>query len=56
MEAPRLGTESELQLQAYTTATATPREIQAISTYMTACCTAGSLTHWAGPGIQPTSS
>ena len=37
MEVPRLGIESELQLSAYTTATATPDP----------------LTHWVGPGIRP---
>ena len=40
MEVPRLGVESELQL----------------STYATAHGKAGSSTHWARPGIQPTSS
>ena len=40
MEVPRLGVELKLQLQAYTTAH----------------CNAGSLTHWARPGIEPASS
>ena len=42
MEVPRPGVESELQLLAYTTATAHSN--------------AKSLTHWAKPGIEPTSS
>ena len=54
-EAPRLGAESELQLLAYTTATATP--IQAVSvTYTAAHGKARSLTHWARPGTEPASS
>ena len=40
MEVPRLGANSELQLQAYATA----------------CGNARSFTHWARPGIEPTSS
>ena len=55
MYVPRLGVESQLQLLAYTTATA--MQIQAMSV---ACTTAhgntGSLTPWARPGIEPTSS
>ena len=47
----RLGVESELQLPAYTTATATWD-----SSYTTAHSNAESLTHWARPGIEPTSS
>ena len=39
-EVPRLGVQSELQLLTYTTAHGND----------------GSLTHWAGPGIKPTSS
>ena len=42
----RLGVELELQLLAYTTATATV-------TYAAACSKARSLTHWARPGIRP---
>ena len=46
MEAPRLGVESELQLPAYTTATATVLGIRATSaTYTTAPGNARSLTH-----------
>ena len=40
MEIAKLGVELELQLQAYTTALSNTR----------------SLTHWAGPGVKPTSS
>ena len=55
MEVLRLGTESELQPQAYATAMATldPRHI---CTYATACGNAGPLTHWSTPGTEPTSS
>ena len=58
MEVPRLGVKSELQLLAYTRATATPepqqRQIRAVSvTYTTAHGNAGSLTHWARPGFEP---
>ena len=45
MEFPRLGDESELQVQAYATATATP-EPHLQATYATAYGNAGSLTHW----------
>ena len=46
MDVPRLGVELELQLPAYTTATATLHAIQAASvTYTTAYGNAGSLTH-----------
>ena len=56
MEVLRLGAESELQLLAYTTATAT-LWIQALSaTYTTAHSNARSITHWVRPGIKPESS
>jgi len=66
-EVPRLGVESELQLPTYTTAQScsccwpTPQaqqsQIRATSeTYTTAQGNAGSLTHWARPGIEPASS
>ena len=48
MEVPRLGVELELQLPAYTTATATPK-----LTYTTACGNDGSLTYRVRPGIEP---
>ena len=51
---PRLGVKSELQLTAYTTATAT-QDQAASATYTTAHGNAGSLTHWTRPGIKPTS-
>ena len=55
MEVPGLGVELELELLAYTTATAT--WIQATSSnYTAACSDAGSLTHRASPGIEPESS
>ena len=44
MEVPRQGVESELQLPAYTTATATP-DPSASATYTTAHGNAGSFTH-----------
>ena len=57
MEVPRLGVKSELWLLAYTTATETWDEIQAMSaTYITAHGNAGSLTHWMRPGIEPATS
>ena len=57
MEVLRLGVESELQLLAYTTATAMPDPSQAASaTYTTAHGNAGSLTHLTRPRIEPTSS
>ena len=45
-EVPKLGVESELQLSAYTTATATP-DLSHITTatYTAACINPGSLTH-----------
>ena len=52
MEVPRLGVEWELQLPAYTTATAT-RDPAVSVTYNTAHGSAGSPTHGARPGIQP---
>ena len=55
MEVPRLEAESELQLLAYTTATPQPQQHKSV-TYTTAHCNARSLTHWAKPGIEPTSS
>ena len=51
MEVPRLEVELELQLLAWATAT----QLQAMSeTYTTAPGNAGSLTHQARPGIEPT--
>ena len=48
-QVPRLGVQSELRLQ--------QRQIRALSaTYTVAYGNAGSLTHWTGPGIEPTSS
>jgi len=56
MEVPRLGVESELQLPAYTTATAM-RGIQAASaTYTAAHGNSGSPMHLAGLGIEPATS
>ena len=55
MEVPRLGVESELQLPA----SPQPQQRQtwaSPATYPTACSNAGSLTYWARPGIEPTSS
>ena len=55
MRVPRLGVESELQLLAYTTATAT--RIQATSsTYTTPHGNTGTLTNWARPWIKSASS
>ena len=52
MEVPRLGVQSELQLPAYTIATALG--VQATSaTYTPAHSNAGSLTPKARPGIEP---
>ena len=54
-EVLRLGVELGLQLPAYTMATA--RRIQATSAiYTTAHGNAGSLTHWARPGMEPITS
>ena len=55
MEVPRLGVESELQLPAYTRATATP-DPAASATYTTAHGNAGYLTHWERPLIKPATS
>ena len=55
MKVPRLGVESELQLQAYTTATAAPNPALS-ATYTTAHNHARSLTHRVRPGIEPASS
>ena len=61
MEVPRRGVQSELQLPAYTTATAMPnpngtcRIWATFATYTVACGNAGSLTHWERPGIEPAS-
>ena len=45
----------ELQLQAYATAMATPEPSHAYGvTYAAVCGSAGCLTHWARPGIEPT--
>ena len=55
MEVPRLGIELELQLLAYTTATARP-DPSCIWTHTTTHGNAGSPTHWVRPGIKPTSS
>ena len=55
MEVPRLGIKQELQLPAYTTATATPGQATSV-TYTTAYGNSRSLTHWARPGLEPESS
>ena len=52
MEVPRPGVKSELQLPAYTTATAT-WDLSQVCTYTTAHSNAGSLTHAAGLGMEP---
>ena len=52
MEVPGLGVESELQLPAYTTATAT-RHLSLIWDLPKARGNARSLTHWAKPRINP---
>ena len=54
MEVPRLAVESELQLPAYTTATAIPN-LSHICDLQSCLANARSLTHWARPGIEPTS-
>ena len=51
MEAPRLGAQSELQLPAYTTATVTSNP-SLVCNLHTAHSNAGSVTHWARPGIK----
>ena len=53
MQVSRLGVETELQLPAYTTATAT-RDPAVSMTYTTADGNTRSLTHRARPGIEPT--
>ena len=55
MEVPRLGFESELQLPAYTTATAT-QDRATSATYTAAHGNTGYLTHRVRPEIEPTSS
>ena len=55
MEVPRLGVQSELQLPAYTTATATWDRATS-ATYTTAHGNARSPTQWARPGIKPSTS
>ena len=55
IDVPRLGVESELQLPADTIATAI-RIRATSSTYTTVHGNAGSVTHWARPGIEPLSS
>ena len=49
MEVPRLGVKLELQLPAYTTATAS-WDPSSAATYTTAHSNSGSLTHWTKPG------
>ena len=55
MEVPRLGVESELQLLAYTTATATP-DLSHLCNLHCSLQQHWSLTHWVKPGIEPESS
>ena len=54
-QVPRLGVESELQLPAYTTATAMP-DLSCICDLHHNSQHAGSLTHRPRPGIEPASS
>ena len=56
MDVPRQGVKLELQLLAYSTATATPCLSHVWGTYITGHGNARSLTHWARPGIAPASS
>ena len=57
MEVPRLAVQWELQLLAFSTATATQDPSNTASAaYTTAHGKAGSLTHWVRPGIKPMSS
>ena len=56
MEVSRLEVELEMQLPAYTTATATPQIWATSVTYAAACSNAKSSTHLASPGIEPSSS
>ena len=53
MEVPRLEIELELQLPDYATAT---WNLSLVCDLHHSSCNAGSLTHWAGPGIGPKSS
>ena len=55
LEFPKLGVKSELKLPAYTTATAR-QDLSHVWTYSKTHSNTGSLTHWAGPGIEPISS
>ena len=56
MEVPRLEVKSKQQLLAYATVTNQQCQIWVVSvTSATAWSGAGSLTHWARPGIKPTS-
>ena len=55
MEVPRLGVKLELQLPAYTTATATPEPSCACDLHHSSHNT-GSLTHCSRPGTEPASS
>ena len=54
MEVPRLGVESELQLQVYAIVTGSELHLWPATT--AAFGIAGPLTHWARPGIKPSSS
>ena len=57
MEVPRLAVESELQLRLRPTPQPQQHRIPATSvTHTIACGNARSLTHWARPGIKPSSS
>ena len=57
IKVPRLGVESEVQLLAYVTATATPDpSIFNLHCSSRQSCIARSLTHGVGPGIEPSSS
>ena len=49
---PRLGIKSELELPAYTTATAMEGIRAAFATYTTAHSSTRSLTHWTRPGVK----
>ena len=57
LEVPRLGIESELQMLAYSPATAIPDPSYVSNLHHSSepCWIAGYLTHWAGPGVKPTS-
>ena len=56
MDVPRLGVGWELQLPAYTTAIAKHVIWATSATFTTAHSSAGSLTHWTRPRIEPASS